>query len=76
MENPNRPDCEDLEFANKPRTVSWRTEKMPKKNKRGRWFTVHWSAHPEEEQSEVANVTSAWIDYKKIYDIVAQSRTK
>ena len=24
---------------------------MPKGNKRDRWLTVHWSAHPQKEQS-------------------------
>ena len=35
--------------------------------------TLHWSTHPKWKQDQAKNLAMAWIDYKKVYDMVLQS---
>ena len=41
--------------------------------KRDRWFTVYWSAYPQEEQNKVEKRSHNMDWHEKAYDIVPQS---
>ena len=59
----------DLLLINKPQTLPREIEV----NQTLRKATLHWSTHPQQEQGEKKNLPSAWIDYKKAYEMVLQS---
>ena len=63
----------NLLFANKPRIVHRRTERMLKGNKGNKRSTTHRSTHPQGAQNKTKKIAVAWIDYKKAYDRVQQS---
>ena len=50
-----------------PWTVSGRTERMPQGNKRNRWLTIHWSAHPQREQNETETCSYGWLQKGQWY---------
>ena len=54
VENTNSTNKEkDLLFANKPRFVPWRTERMPQRIQRLSRITTHRSTHPKWEQDKM-----------------------
>ena len=71
VENINRINVgRDLLLATKPRIVTWGTEKMLQRIQRHNRVTLHRSAHPKREQYQTENLAMAWIDYKKLCDII------
>ena len=60
-----------LLLANKPRIASWRTERIQQHSR----ITLHNSTHPkwDQDKTEKKNLAMAWIDCKKVYDMVPQS---
>ena len=64
----------DLLLANKPRIVSWGTERVLQRIQSHRGITLHRSAHPQWEQDQTEKSSyGTWVDYKKAYDMVPQS---
>ena len=63
----------DLLLANKPWFVPYGTERMLQRIQRHSRVTLYRSTHPKWKQNQIENLAMAWIDYKKVYDMVSQS---
>ena len=64
----------DLIFANKPRTIPRRTERMPQGNQKNWRATIYCSTHPYVVQNKTKNVATAWSGYKKASDMIPQAK--
>ena len=73
VENPTHTNKRNILLGSMPRTISRIIEKMPQMNERNKWPTICKSAHPL-SQNNAEKVAVVWIDYKRAYDIVQQTR--
>ena len=62
----------DLLLANKPRTVPWRTERMPQMIQKHSRITLHRSTHPKWEQDKTEKSCYGLDRLQKAYDMVPQ----
>ena len=73
VENPNSTDYWNLLLASKLRTVSRKTERMPRGTRRKGNLLYSDQNIFKENQARQKTVAMVWIDNKKVYDKVPQS---